>query len=250
MYFECYGEGPRRLLGLHGWSGDHRTFEPLVPFLPRGVTLYAPDLPGCGKSPPPHEWTLAAITAELAELVRDLPQPLTLVGNCSGAILGLSLARCLRDEGDQAVLDRLVLIDPFAYWPWYFRVFASQAIGRYAYSFSFGNPVGRRLINCALSARRNRDTDLTEGFSMARADWALAYLRVLREVRSLNEFAGLQTPMRILHGERTFRAVRRSLASFARQWPAVECRVIPGAGHLPIREAPQAVAASILAEGS
>ena len=246
MYVEKYGEGPRHLLGLHGWSGDHRTFEPLVPYLPAGVTLYAPDLPGCGQSPPPAEWRLTVITEELASLVRGLaPAPLVVIGNCSGAILGLCLARRLREQRDQGLLERLVLIDPFAYWPWYFRVFSSETVGRYAYGVSFGNPIGRRLINLALAGKRRRNTDLTEGLSAVSPAVALTYLRMLREIRSPAEFAELDLPIQVLHGERTFGAVRRSLARFQSQWPQLECRVIPGAGHLPLREAPQAVAESI-----
>lgn len=248
MYVERYGEGPRSVLALHGWSGDHRTFEPLRPFLPSSVTLYAPDLPGCGLSKPPREWRLQSLVSELAELAWTLPGPLTLVGNCSGAILGLCLARRLRDEGGRQAIERIVLIDPFAYWPWYFRVFASRRIGPRAYWFTFRNPAGRRLINLALSARRKPDTDLTAGFRSCPQEAALAYLRMLGEIREVSEFAELDAPVRILYGERTFRAVRRSLPMFARLWPAVEIRQIPGAGHLPLKEAPLAVAASIFSE--
>ncbi|MCS7316468.1 MAG: alpha/beta fold hydrolase [Bryobacterales bacterium] len=244
MYVERYGSGLAAVLGLHGWSGDHRTFEPLVPYLPPMVTLYAPDLPGCGQSPPPGEWTLAGVLAPLADLARKLPAPLTLLGNCSGAILALCLALRLPESS----LARLVLIDPFAYWPWYFRVFASRAIGAYAYWLSFGNPIGRRLLNLALAAKRNRQTDLTAGFRFASQRTALAYLRMLEEIRDLSEFARLRVPVQILHGERTFGAVRASLRSFQALWPAATVQEIAGAGHLPLKEAPQAVAASIFAE--
>lgn len=248
MYVERYGQGPNPLLALHGWSGDHRSFEPLLPFLPSSVTLYAPDLPGCGMSPPPREWKLACLVAELAELASSLPRPFTLLGNCSGAILGLCLARSFSDAGRQEAIARLVLIDPFAYWPWYFRVFASPRLGPRAYWFTFRNPAGRRLVNLALIARRNRGTDMTAGFRACPEEAALAYLRMLEEIRDVSEFAGLKAPVQILHGERTFRAVRRSLPVFARLWPGVEIREISGAGHLPLKEAPLAVAASIFSE--
>jgi pimeloyl-ACP methyl ester carboxylesterase len=247
MYVERYGSGRQRWLGLHGWSGDHRTFEPLLPYLPEGVTLYAPDLPGCGRSPAPQQWRLAAVTRELVALVGRLtPPPLTVIGNCSGALLGLCLARELCAGGQAERIERLVLIDPFAYWPWYFRVFASETIGPYALACSFGNPLGRRLVNLALAGKRRRQTDLTEGFAGLSPDVPRAWLRMLREIRSPEEFACLRLPIRVLHGERTFAAVRRSLRLFRPLWPQLECRPIAGAGHLPLKEAPQAVAASIL----
>ncbi len=248
MYVQRYGDGPLAALGLHGWSGDHRTFAPLAPYLPATLSLYAPDLPGCGQSPPPREWRLEAVLDELIELTQVLPAPITLLGNCSGAILGLCVARRLYQNNQGGRLRRLVLIDPFAYWPWYFRVFASDSLGSYAYRLSFGTALGRRLINLALIARRRRQTDLTEGFRLGSPAVALGYLRLLREVRDVNEFAGLPLAVRILHGERTFRAVRRSLERFRALWVDVDVRSIPGAGHLPLREAPAAVAASIFLE--
>jgi pimeloyl-ACP methyl ester carboxylesterase len=249
MYVERYGAGPRLWLGLHGWSGDHRTFEPLARYLPEGVALYAPDLPGCGKSPPPGSWTLASILRQLLDLVARLATPpMVVIGNCSGAILALCLAQQLRRQGRSGAIERLVLIDPFAYWPWYFRVFASPRIGRYAFACSFGNPVGRRLINLALVSKRRADTDLTEGFAGVSTDVALAWLRILREIETVHVFADLDLPVRILHGARTFDAVRRSLHVFRKMWPQLEVRVIEGAGHLPLREAPQQVAASIESE--
>jgi len=243
MHVEQHGTGPRIFLGIHGWSGDHRTFDPLLPYLPPDATLYAPDLPGCGATPPPERWTLGAIAGELAGLLRALARPsLTLIGNCSGALLGLAAALRLLETGEICRLERLVLIDPFAYWPWYFRVFVSESIGRYAFAAAFGNPAGRRLVNAALAANRRPETDLTEGFTARSAGIARAYLRVLAEIRGPEQFAPVAMPIELLHGERTFGAVRRSAQIFARIWPQARIRVVAGAGHLPILEAPQAVA--------
>lgn len=243
MHVERHGTGPRVFLGLHGWSGDHRTFDPLVPHLPADATLHAPDLPGCGATPPPKSWRLDAVAGELAELVRELaPPPLTLIGNCSGALLGLAAAMRLLASGEISRLERLVLIDPFAYWPWYFRVFVSESIGPYAFAAAFGNPVGRWVVNAALAANRRPETNLTEGFTARSAGIARAYLRLLAEIQGPEQFAPLALPIDILHGERTFGAVRRSARIFAGVWPQARVRVIPGAGHLPILEAPETVA--------
>lgn len=243
MYLKRHGAGPQIFLGLHGWSGDHRTFDPLVPFLPAGATLYAPDLPGCGATPAPASWRLEPIAGELAGLVRRLARPtLTLIGNCSGALLGLAAAMRLLQAGEISRLERLVLIDPFAYWPWYFRVFGSESIGGYAFAAAFGNPVGRWVVNAALAANRRPETNLTEGFTARSAPVARAYLRLLSEIEGPEQFAALARPIDILHGERTFGAVRRSAQIFASIWPQARVRVIAGAGHLPILEAPEGVA--------
>ena len=39
MFVKRYGTGPRHFLGLHGWSGDHRTFEPLIHDLPEDLRI-------------------------------------------------------------------------------------------------------------------------------------------------------------------------------------------------------------------
>lgn len=251
MHVERHGSGSRIFLGLHGWSGDHRTFDPLAPYLPPEATLYAPDLPGCGATPEPTCWTLEAVAGELVDLVRELARPsLTLIGSCSGALLGLEAAMRLLEAGESARLERLVLIDPFGYWPWYFRVFVSERIGRYAFAVSFANPLGRWVVNAALAARRRPETDLTEGFAGCRASTALSYLRLLGAIQSPEQFAPLRLPIDILHGEKTFRAVRRSAQIFARLWPQARIHVIAGAGHLPILEAPALVARYAFEAGS
>ncbi|HEX9917834.1 MAG TPA: alpha/beta fold hydrolase, partial [Pyrinomonadaceae bacterium] len=156
MYVKRYGAGEREFyFGLHGWSGDHRTFAPLAAHIPAGASLYSADLPGCGRSLAPPTLTLETVTREIVEAVLDAVPPrapVTLIGNCSGAILGLLVA-----ERIKARVGRLVLIDPFAYWPWYFRVFVARSFGRYAYRSTFANPLGRWLTNQSLRNRRTAD---------------------------------------------------------------------------------------------
>jgi pimeloyl-ACP methyl ester carboxylesterase len=246
MHVERHGGGPRRFLGLHGWSGDHRTFDPLIPHLPADASLFAPDLPGCGRTPPPQDWRIETISEELARLIRELADPvITVIGNSSGAILALCAALRLTQAGAAATIDRLVLIDPLAYWPWYFRVFVSDRIGHYAYACSFGNPAGRWLVNAALAGKRTGDTHLTEGFTAVSAAVALSYLRMFRSVPSLEQFRPIQAEVEILCGERTFAAVRKSAARYQQIWPQARVYEIPGSGHLPLKEAPAAVAGRV-----
>jgi len=243
MYLERHGTGPRRFLGLHGWSGDHTTFDPLLPHLPPEVGLFTPDLPGCGRSPAPREWRLKAVAEEIAALIRELANPeLTVVGNCSGGLLGLCAALQLLDNGAGAAIERMVLIDPLAYWPWYFRVFASDAIGRYAYACAFENPVGRWLVNACLAGRRKAETNLTEGFDVVCSAVTRGYLRILREIEGPEQFAKIDVLIEIVHGEHTFEAVRKSTAVYRRIWPQAEVTEVPEAGHLPLVESPAAVA--------
>jgi pimeloyl-ACP methyl ester carboxylesterase len=232
MFIKRYGSGSDNFLCLHGWSGDHLTFEPLVQFMPASASIFAADLPGCGLSLPPAQWDISSVAGEIADAFKDVAGSFTLVGNCIGALLGL----CAALENPNAV-HRLVLIDAFASWPWYFRVFTAPRWGRYAYQCTFANPAGRWIANRALARKRSGDSDLTQGFAAAHHDIALRYLHVLRELASVENFSGLRVPVDIIFGARTFRAIRESAFVWQSVWPWARVFEVPQAGHLPIREA-------------
>lgn len=233
MFVQRYGNGPRVFFGLHGWSGDHRTFEPLVRYLPDEVTFYSADLPGCGQSPKPAVWELAALTEVIGAALQKLTADrFTLVGNCSGALLGLLAAPPLLGR-----IERFVLIDPFAFVPWYFRLFVEWRFGKYAYYSTFANPIGRWLTNLSLAQHRNEETDLTGSFSRVDHEVSFRYLEILASIGSIERFRPLHAPADILFGARSFRAVKQSVAMWQALWPHVRCWELARAGHLPILEA-------------
>ena len=238
MFVKRYGSGARVCFGLHGWSGDHRTFQPLAPLVPEGVCLWAADLPGCGDSEEPAVWRLGAIVDEIGRTVEGIDGGrVTLVGTCIGAVLAARVA-AERPE----LVERLVLMDAFARWPWYFRVFTAPGWGKYAYASTFANPVGRWVTNRALASKRTDDTDLTGGFARARHGSALRYLQVMREVRSVNEFAGIDVPVDVIFGSRSFGVVKESAEAWRGVWPQARVWELAGAGHLLVQEAAERVA--------
>ncbi len=232
MFIERSGSGRHAFFGLHGWSGDHHTFDPLVRHLPDDSAFYSADLPGCGQSPDPREWTVAAIADQIADAALRVPAPFTLVGNCSGALLGLEVAKRLGDR-----VERLVLIDILAVFPWYFRVFVAPGIGRYAYYSTFANPLGRLLTNLSLKPKRAESTDLTQGFARVNHATTQNYLQLFTTFPQPETFEGLVQPIDILYGEKTFRAVRESVGRWQAVWPQASAWELKNAGHLPILEA-------------
>ena len=241
MHVERYGSGDAIYFGLHGWGGGSRTFAPLIRYLPEGATFYSADLPGYGESPAPGEWKLSAIVEETASAILAIgARKVTVIGNCSGAILGLLAVRQAIDRSRDAAsnnIGRLVLIDPFAYMPWYFKVFVASSFGKYAYYSTFANPVGRWLTNLSLRGRRTKDSDLTNTFSRVNHTTVYRHLSLLTEVESIEPFRDLNLPIDIAYGERTFSAVKRSITLWQSIWPHARCRELKGAGHLPIEEA-------------
>lgn len=244
MKLERWGNGPRPYLGLHGWGGDRETFAPLRSRLPADVSFWSADLPGYGASPSPAELTEDAVVDEIVAAVRAVraesgARP-ALVGNCLGAILALAAARRIEEE-----IALVVGLDAFPYLPWYFRIFTAGEFGRRAYRATFASSLGRRLTNGALAARRAGSTDLTASFSQVDHEVTLRYLFVMRSIAGAEHFAGLRLPVTLLHGEKSFRAVRDGGERWRRSLPQIRIAALPGAGHLPLQEAPDAVARTI-----
>ena len=232
MYIERIGDGPRTFFGLHGWSGDHNTFTPLTSNLPIEASFFSADLPGCGASPPPLHWTLDHIAAEIAQSIGELPGPVTLVGNCSGGLLGIAAARLVPGK-----IERFVLIDLFATFPWYFHVFLTRPFGRYAYASTFQNPIGRWMTNLSLRGKRKSDTTLTGGFARVDHGTTYRYLQIFESYPKPETFRELTSPVQLLVGEKSFRAVHNSVPVWQSVWPQAEAILLAGAGHLPILEA-------------
>lgn len=233
MYVEKYGTGDKTYFGLHGWGGDHKTFAPLVEHMPASARLCAADLPGYGRSPAPREWSLPAIVDEIVRAIAQVDEAkITMIGNCSGAILGLLAAQQLPDR-----IERLILIDPFAFMPWYFKVFVAGSFGRYAYYSTFANPIGRWLTNVSLKRKRAATSDLTRSFSAVNHKISQRYLALLARIKDIAQFDNLRMPIDIVYGEKTFSAVKQSVARWKAIWPQARAIELRGAGHLPIEEA-------------
>jgi len=222
MQFKRYGGGDSAFLCLHGWNGNHATFAPLAAGLPEGVSLWCPDLPQFD--------SLDAITSELQHFASGIGKPLRIIGNCSGALHGLLLAK-------RIPVERLVMIDAFAYWPTYFRMFLTPIAGRIAYLTAFANPLGRWLANTAVAQHRAASTDLTEGFRRVNHAATYRQLQLLAEMDAPESFRGLVHEVEIVFGQHSFGAVRRSAQIWQSVFPAAKQYELTGAGHLPILEA-------------
>ena len=246
MFVERHGRGPEVYFALHGWGGDRRTFAPLAPFVPDTASLYAADLPGCGDSSAPRVWTVEAVVEEIVEAVRETKtESLTLVGNCGGAVFALLAARELGER-----VARVAMIDPFAYLPRYFRLFNAGEFGRRAYAATFANPFGRWLTNQSLRGRRAGAGDLTASFAEVDHEAARRYLALYEEVGSVEGFRGFEAPVEIAYGERTFGAVKRSLALWREVLPHARVRELKGAGHQPFVEATAQISEVIFGGGA
>ena len=238
MHVEPYGIGAKPYLGVHGWAGNHRAFRPLVAHLSDDAALYGVDLPGYGLSPKPVAWTLDAMADALADVIGVVSrEPVTLLGYCGGGNLAMMAAQRVPER-----VDRLVLIDPFAYMPLYFKVFTWGEFGRHAYKSTFANPLGRYFTNAALRRKRTGQSNLTRSFEDVDHDFIVDVLRAFRDVPHWDTFTDLTMPIDLVYGERSFAAVKKSVAIWKTVWPQAQCHELAGAGHSPLVEATEQVA--------
>jgi pimeloyl-ACP methyl ester carboxylesterase len=230
------------VVGFHGWSGDHTTFDPLIQKLPEAVSFYSFDLPGCGKSPKPQVWEIRSVARSIAEEVAALgKEKVTLVGSCTGGLMALFVARELLEMGRGGVVGRLVLIDPFAVCPWYFRIFLTPLLGPLMYGVTFANPLGRWITDLFLKKRRGSSVSLTESFVRVDHRVSLATLRMFERAGEPEQFRGMDIPVEIIRGEKTFTAVKQAVERWRGVWPEMSVHILVGVGHLPIEEESEAV---------
>lgn len=234
-----HGRGEAIFVGLHGWNGSHETFSPLVEHLPDNARLINLDLPGYGQSSPPAQWSLPAIARQIIATIDEEVgrAPVSLLGSCSGGVIGLFVAEQLADR-----LERFIFLEPFAYVPDYLRIFVRPFFGRLFYYSAFGNPVGRWITNRALSGHRQDDTDMMASFARGSLEVPLRYLNLFDQIPAAEEFAALPGQLELVYGEHTFEAIEESVAIWSRVWPHAIDHQIDGAGHLLLSEAPAAVA--------
>lgn len=241
LHLHRYGQGPTRYLALHGWAGTHSTYAAMARHLPQGQSMLSLDMPGYGQSADPPGWTPQALAQHMAQqLEGHLEEPCTLVGNCSGAIVALLLYQASPQR-----FSRVVLVEPFAYTPWYFGLFLWPLLGRLFYWSAFENPLGRWITDKAMRDQRAGGEDLASGFVQTRGEVALAYLRLLDSLRDPWRFAQIKAPVTLLYGGRTLQAVKDSVETWLQIWPEADAHCLEGAGHLLLQEEPAQAAALI-----
>lgn len=236
MHSKVFGDGERTFFGIHGWSGSLETFLPITAELPAGVRFISVDLPGHGLTPrmvmPDLQNLASQVALEMDSVESDT---FTLVGNCSGALIALAAIEA--SPNLQQRVERMVLIDPFAFTPWYFRIFLIPLLGRLFYYSTFANPLGRWITNLSLRARRTAETDLTHSFQRVDHGVSYRYLEILASIGSIERWSDILIDTDILHGERTFGAIRESIGMWRSVWPHIRVFELREAGHLPILEA-------------
>ena len=214
---------------VHGFGISSSYFVPLAERLASTVAVYAPDLPGHGKSDtPPEPLDIAGLAGALRHWLRETGlDRVTVIGHSMGCQVAVELAA--RDTG---LVDRLVLIGP--------------TLDREARSLRRTLP---RFVAGALRERPSRGL-FSLGLLIVK-DYARMGPRLLDELRAMFAHAieaslpRVTAPVLFMRGEGDRVVPQRWVEELAALAPASTVVVVPGAAHAVHYSHPDAVAREI-----
>lgn len=102
---ECTGQGPSLLI-VHGGTGDHRRWQPLLPLFATRFEVCAMDRRGHGQSEPGRNYSLRKEFEDVEAVANTRPGPVFVLGHSIGGVFALEAA-FLTDK-----IAKLVLYEP------------------------------------------------------------------------------------------------------------------------------------------
>lgn len=241
--YEAMGEGPHRVLMLHGWFGDHTTFRPLRNALSLDEFTYAcVAYRGYGLSREiAGSYTMAEISADVRALADELGwREFSLIGHSMG---GMAIQRVLADAPQR--VRKLVAVTPVPAsgvpfdpdgWALFDGATASLDNRRAIIDFSTGGRLSKRWIDHV--ARYSDETSDRVAFA--------AYLRAWARTDFHTEIEGKATPVKVIVGANDAALNAEAMKTTYLAWyPNAELEVMANAGHYPMDETPVALATAI-----
>jgi len=234
MHYYCAGRRGTPLVLIHGLGSSAETWAALIPLLSKGYLVYAPDLPGFGKTPLAPEGTnIKTHVLYLERFLDMLGYPrVTLVGNSLGGWIATRFAveHPERVERlyllDSAGLRRENLHSPYVE----DRIEASHSLEQ---MLGYSLPVPTFVLDALV---RNSHTRAYAGFIQG-YDPGEELDMVLAEV---------QAPTTIIWGERDNLLPLNYAYDFHRGIARSELVLLPRVGHMPQIQNPVKVARVIL----
>lgn len=232
IFYAERGAGPRGIVCVHGAGGSHRHWGALLAALAEHGRVIAVDLPGHDRSAGPARAALAAYAADLRALIAALGLERPIVaGHSMGAAVALELA-----VAEPALVGGLALIGAAARLrvaPWLVDGLASEPAATVARLVALMYPTAELRGPAAADylrwpARLRDDFLLCDGW----------------DIRA--RLAGLALPALVVGGEADAMTPPK-LAEELRALLGAQLVLLPGVGHVPMVEAPEATAAALVA---
>lgn len=239
----AYGQAPRdypehvSIIALHGNGGGGFRFARLIPFMPAGMQLIAPTLPGFAHKPAdPSLQTLADYAGYLQRRVLHVARPRILLGHGVGGAIALEYAQHYPES-----LDALILHAPVGAkleqrrFPKVMQLPGMPELGKRVFASPLARPLLRRMLF---------SQPIPEGY-LQRFFEEYQHCQVFAQMFSLitsRWFAGLKPvplPTLLLWGAEERVLKSNQAEHFRRLLPRSNVAIIPGWDHFPMIETPQ-----------
>ncbi len=235
LFAETYGEGPLRVVFLHGWARRGRDFAAAATELAhRGVRSLALDLPGFGASAPPARGGGARDYAELVvpSLATALEEPVVLVGHSFGGTVATVIAARRPD-----LVRALVLTGA--------PVLRTPSAARSPWSYRLVRWAARRGLVGEERLERARQRHGSSDYRLASGVMREVLVAAVNESYE-DELARLRVPVTLLwgasDGEIPVAVAERTVGILGAH---ARLRVLEGVGHLVPTEAPGALVEAV-----
>ncbi len=260
LHMERHGRGSPPVILVHGLGGHLGFWRKWVPTLSRHHEVILLDLMGFGRSPTPRgaDYSPLAQATRVAEIARRLDgRPPVLIGHSLGGGIVVAAALRLLDEGGAALPEGLVLISAALYpqrLPPFLTLARTPGLGEL---FLVAPPpwlLMRLGIRGIVSRREVVDRAMVSLYldPIRSRERRRAILRAARQIdleeagRVTDRLGDLRVPTLVLWGEED-RIVPVELGErLARELPEAHLVTLPGVGHLPPEEDPEASLAPVV----
>lgn len=241
--YKILGNGPHKVIALHGWFGSAQGWGPLCDVLdPQDFTYAFMDYRGYGASMTlAGEFSLAEISRDALGLADALNwERFSLVGHSMG---GKAIQQILLDAPDR--VRKLVAITPVPACP---VPFDEQ--GWAFFSGAAKDPAARKgIIDLTTGNRLSGywlDKMVEHSMQNSTVEAFAAYLEAWAKTDISERIKGNPTPVKVIVGEHDPSLNAGLMAQTYMQWfPNAELEVMANTGHYPIDETPVALATSI-----
>lgn len=237
------GSGPEGVIVCHGWFGDSKVFDPMLPWLDAEAYTYAfVDYRGYGKSKSmTGEYTVAEIASDVLALADSLGWGrFHIIGHSMGGKVVQRVALNASDRVKSGIAVTPVPACGARFDEQTYQMFAGAPESdekRFGITdFSVSGRLPPRWVQSIV--RASRETSTVEAFRGYLPSWALEDFSA--------QAKGLKTPIGVIVGEfdpALNPEVMRE--TFLAWYPNAELQVIQNCGHYPMQEAPVRLATVI-----
>lgn len=242
--YQTYGTGPHKVIALHGWFGDHTTFNPMWDALSTDAFTYIfPAYRGYGLSRRlTGAYTVEEIASDVLALADTLKlQKFSLIGHSMG---GKAIQRVLADAPDRVA--KMIAVTPV---PACAMPFGPETMAQFRAAAN--DPETRRgIVRYSIGSRPLSQVWLDriagvpalpgtpEAFAGYFESWVSAELTAAIQ--------GKPHPVKVIVGEHDMALTPEFMKeTYLKSYPNCQLEVMTNAGHYPMNETPVALAQSI-----